>query len=40
MWEHDREFHGEGGETEFKMQVKNVYGRDNVRRMVNEAVRI
>ena len=40
MWEHDKEFHGGGGDTGFKMKVKKVYGRDNVRRMVNEAVRI
>ena len=40
MWEHDREFHGGGGDIEFKMKVKKVYGRDHVRRMVNEAVRI
>ena len=30
----------EDGETKFKMKVKNVYGRDNEERMVNEAVRI
>ena len=40
LWEHDKEFHGGGGDTGFKMKVKKVYGRDNVRRMVNEAVRI
>ena len=40
MWEHDKEFHGGEGETEFKMVVGRVYGRDNTRRMVNEAARI
>ena len=40
MWEHDREFHGGKRETQFKMKAKNVYGRDNEKRIVNEAVRI
>ena len=40
LWEHDKEFHGGEGETEFKMVVGRVYGRDNTRRMVNEAARI
>ena len=30
----------EKGETEFKIVVGRVYGRDNTRRMVNEAARI
>ena len=38
--EHDREYHGGEGRTEFRMKVGRVYGRDNTRRMVNEAVRI
>ena len=40
LWEHDKEYHGGEGETEFKMVVGRVYGRDNTRRMVNEAARI
>ena len=38
--EHDREHHGGGGQTRFKMKVRRVFGRDNRRRMIDEAVRI
>ena len=40
LWEHDKEFHGGEGKTEFKMEVRRVYGKDNTRRMVNEAAEI
>ena len=40
MWEHDREYHGGEGRTEFKMEVGRVFGRDNVRRIVNKACKI
>ena len=40
MWEHDKEYHGGEGKTEFNMEVRRVYGRDNSRRMTNEAVEI
>ena len=40
LWEHDKEFHGGEGKTEFEMQVGRVYGRDNTRRKLNEAGRI
>ena len=40
MWEHDKEFHGGEGKTEFTMEVGRVYGKDNTWRMVNEAAEI
>ena len=40
LWEHDKEFHGGEGKTEFAMTVGRVYGRDNTRRMVNEVAEI
>ena len=40
LWEHDKEFHGGEGKTEFEMQVGRIYGRDNTRRKINEAGRI
>ena len=40
VWEHDKEYHGGEGKTEYKMTVGRTYGRDNRRRVMNEAVRI
>ena len=40
LWEHDKEFHGGEGKTEFEMQVGRIYGKDNTRRKINEAGRI
>ena len=40
LWEHDKEYHGGEGKTEYKMTVGRTYGRDNRRRVMNEAVRI
>ena len=40
LWEHDKEYHGGKGETEYKIKVERTYGRDNRRRLMNEAVRI
>ena len=35
-----RECHGGEGKTKVKMKVGRVYGRDNTRRKINEALRI
>ena len=35
-----RECHGGEGKTKVKMKVGRVYGRDNMRRKINEALRI
>ena len=40
LWEHDKEYHGGEGKTEYRMTVGRVFGRDNRRRVINEAVRI
>ena len=40
MVRHDMEHHGGGKGTRFGMRVTGTFGRDNVRRKVDEAVRI
>ena len=40
LWEHDKEYHGGEGKTEYRMRMGRVFGRDNRRRVINEAVRI
>ena len=40
LWEHDKEYHGGEGKTGYKMTVGRTYGRDNRRRVINEAARI
>ena len=40
LMEHDKEYHGGEGKTKFTMKIRRIYGRDNTRRMVNEAAEI
>ena len=38
--DHDKEYHGGRGEAKYKMEARRTFGRDNRRRMMDEAVRI
>ena len=40
MWKHAREFHQDRKDVDFTMTVTGIFGRNNLKRQVNEHVRI
>ena len=40
LWKHDKAVHGGRGDVEYEMRVIKNFGRDNMRRKIDESVRI